>query len=283
MPRTNSGLASLALAVTAMTVCAANQSAVAIDLSEYEKQVYSQGGEDGVIAKLFELIEPTSRFAVEFGAGNGVDGSNVRRLYEQGWGGFQIEGNPNEFKALQENTKDFPGVTNLHAWVWPGNIEHLFETHGVPTDLDLLVIDIDSNDYWIWKVIHSFRPKVVEIEFNGAFAPPQRAVVRYHPMNHADSTDYFGASIQSLYDLGKKKGYELVYCTKNGVNLFFVDAKYYDRFGIEDNSPKALYRAPEYGYETGGRAPNGRGWLKAETKGPLVYGAGQVFKVFEQP
>jgi hypothetical protein len=252
----------------------------AVDLEQHERSVFSQGGEDGVIEKIFQIIEPTTRFAVEFGAGDGVQGSNVRNLFLQGWRGFQIEGNPKHFRELQQNYGGLPQVKNLLAWVWPGNIEFLFETNGVPEDLDFLVIDIDSNDYWVWKVIHAFRPKVVQIEYNAAFAPPQRAVVEYHPMNHPDSTDYYGASIQSLYELGKRKGYELIYCTKSGINLFFVDKIYYDRFEIADNSPAKLYRPPSFGHKSGGRAPNGRGWTRAEQRGPLAYGGSEIQKHF---
>ena len=85
-----------------------------------------------------------------------------------------------------------------------------------------------------------------------------------------EPTSHFGASIQSLYELGKKKGYELVYGTSSGLNLFFVDRRYFARFGIRDNSPSRFYRPPLYGVERGGRAPNGRGhppWdLWAQTK-----------------
>lgn len=48
--------------------------------------------------------------------------------------------------------------------------------------------------------------------------------------------------IQSLYELGKKKSYEMLYHMSWGPNVFFVDAQYFDRFGIEDNSPSALWR-----------------------------------------
>jgi hypothetical protein len=269
-----------AAAALALGTASAGKPAAPVDFEAAEAQVYSQGGEDGVIAKLFEVIEPTSRYAVEFGAADGLHGSNVRRLYEQGWSGLQIEGDPSQYKALLENMKDFPKVKNLRGWVWPGNIEHIFDQVDAPKDMDLLVIDIDSNDYWVWKVIHDYRPKVVQVEFNAAFAPPQLAVIRYHPMNYPDSTDFYGASIQSFYELAKRKGYELVYCEKNAVNLFFVDAKYFDRFGIEDNSPAALYRPPSFGYAKGGRAPNGRGWPPAETRGPLSYGGGTIPKAF---
>jgi hypothetical protein len=216
--------------------------ATPIDLASRERKVFSQFGEDGVIEAIFEVIEPTHRYAVEFGASDGVHGSNVRNLVlNHGWGGLQIEGNAGRARKLIENYRDYPSVKTLHAWVWPGNIELLFEENGVPPDFDFLVIDIDSNDYYVWRAIHDFRPKVVMIEVNTAFPPPQKMVIEFHPMNFWDGTLYAGASLQSLYELGKKKGYELIYQTKAGGNVFFVDEQYFPRFGIKENSPEALY------------------------------------------
>jgi len=42
-----------------------------------------------------------------------------------------------------------------------------------------------------------------------------------------------------LYNLGKRKGYELVACTH--LNAFFVAKEYYPLFEIKDNRPKILY------------------------------------------
>ena len=250
-----------------------------VDLSKYERSVYSQSGEDGIIEKIFEIIEPTRKYAVEFGASDGVAGNNMRRLViEEGWSGLQIEGDERLAAKLAENYADFPGVKTLHAWIYPGNIEILFEENGVPRDFDLLVIDIDSNDYYVWHAIQSFRPKLVQIEYNNAFAPPKRAVVDFHPMNYWDGTDYFGASIQSYYELGKKKGYELVYGNQTGSNLFFVDRKYFDRFELEDNAPERFYRPPDFGLEKGGRAPNGRGFDSFESKPTLRWKTFEIEK-----
>jgi len=214
-----------------------------LDLRDYERRVYSQFGEDGVIERIFELIEPSSKFAVEFGAADGIKGSNVRRLIvEEGWSSFQIEGNPELAAKLHAGYAENPRVKTLEAWVFPGNIEILFEDNGVPPDLDLLVIDIDSNDYYIWKVIHNFRPKVVQIEFNPFYPPPELMVIDFHPMNYWDNSSYVGASVETLDRLAKKKGYELVYIMSDGPNAFFVDAKYFPLFGIEDNSPSAIWR-----------------------------------------
>jgi hypothetical protein len=82
----------------------------------------------------------------------------------------------------------------------------------------------------------------VVIEMNAFFPPPQLMVIDYHPMNYWDRTYYTGASIQSLYELGKKKGYELIYQLSRGPNVIFVDKQYFERFGIPNNSPAKIYR-----------------------------------------
>ncbi len=230
-----------------------------VDLRDHERSVFSQYGEDGVIEKLFEVIEPTSKYAVEFGAFDGLELSNTRNLFvNHGWSGLLIEGDPKLIAKLERNYADLPRVKTLQAWIYPGNVEILFEEAGVPEDLDLLVIDIDSNDYYVWKVIHNFRPKVVQIEINPYFPPPQLMVIDFHPLNYWDGTDYAGASIASMIKLGKKKGYEPVHST-GGFNLFFVDREYFPRFGIEDNSAEALYTRWPPEADKFNRDPEGRG------------------------
>jgi hypothetical protein len=196
-----------------------------------------------VIEKIFEIIEPGPRCCVEFGAHDGINNSNMRnRVINHGWSSFQIEGIPVRAAALAKNYAKYPNAKTLHSWVWPGNIEILFEENEVPKDLDLLVIDIDSNDYYVWRAIRDFRPKVVMIEVNSSFPPPELMVIDSHPMNYWGGTSYAGASLQSLYNLAKRKGYELIYTMSSGPNAIFVDAQYYDRFGIQDNSPGKMYR-----------------------------------------
>ena len=254
--------------LTASGASAADAASKPVDLRAAEASVFSQNGEDGVIEKIFEIIPPGPKFAVEFGANDGVNASNMRNLVlNRGWSSLQIEGDPVLAKKLAANYKDHPTTQTLEAWVWPGNIEILFEENGVPADLDLLVIDIDSNDYYVWRAIHDFRPKVVMIEMNQFFPPPQLMVIDFHPMNYWDHTYYTGASLQSLYNLGKKKGYELVHVMSFGPNVFFVAEEYFDRFRIQDNSPTALYVPPpaavmkQYSHQWG---RNGVPWPKGK-------------------
>ncbi len=214
-----------------------------VRLQDYESTVYSQAGEDGIIEKIFQLIPPTQHYAIEFGAGDGQTLSNVRQLIvHRGWGGLLIEGDAEKAEVLRTFYLGYRGVRTVKEWVYPANVELLFEENGVPRDLDLLVIDIDSNEYYVWRAIREFRPKVVLIEYNGMFAPPLRMVIGFHPSMYWSARDvHFGASLQSLYELGKAKGYELIGTNTIGINAFFVERAYYPRFGIQDNSPAHLF------------------------------------------
>ena len=277
------GLVSTALLVPGATIANEAKSGPTLaDLEASERIVFSQFGEDGVIEKIFETIEPGPKFAVEFGAHDGVQNSNMRNLVlNHGWSTYQIEGSKPLAEKLAKAYAGHPTTKTEQAWIWPGNIEVLFEDAGVPRDLDLLVIDIDSNDYWVWRAIHDFRPKVVVIETNPFFPPPELMVVKYHPMNYWDYTYYVGASMQSLVNLGKQKGYELLYQMKTGPNVFFVAKEYLPLFAIEDNSPEKIYRwlPPEVqNAPRGNWGRNGNPW--PEGKDRLYWKAFEIPKEF---
>jgi len=212
-----------------------------IDLSSYEYSLYSQNGEDGVLTKIFQLIEPTSRYCVEFGAHDGITTSNTYLFRSQGWECLLLD-------RMFENPE-----YNLHKeFITAENINALFDKYHVPCDLDLLSIDIDYNDFYVWKAIDNskYRPMVVVIEYNAVHAPDQDRVVKYGPYYCGDGSNYFGASILALYNLGRSKGYSLIYAEKAGVNLFFVrdDILAEKKLHFKDtNDVEKLYRRPTYG------------------------------------
>lgn len=83
---------------------ASGQPSEPVDFSKHERKVFSQFGEDGILEESFRRIEPSSRYAVEFGASDGVSNSNVRNLYlEHGWSGLLIEGDPGLAEQMREN------------------------------------------------------------------------------------------------------------------------------------------------------------------------------------
>jgi len=124
------------------------------------------------------------------------------------------------------------------------NIQALFRKYQVPRVFDLLSIDIDGNDYWVWKTIADYHPRVVVIEYNSTIPPTESKSVPYDPNYMWDgSTNYFGASLLALARLGDQKEYTLVGCDSSGTNAFFVKQELVrGRFLVKDVLP--LYRPP---------------------------------------
>jgi hypothetical protein len=193
-------------------------------LNRYEFQAYSQHGEDGLIEEIFNRIGTTNKYFVEVGVQDGNECNSAYLLFK-GWTGLWIEGNDLHVKSINESCKGLVAtdkLTVLNAFVNAENIEGLLERANAPASPDLLSIDIDRNDYYVWEAIRKFTPRVVAIEYNSIFKPSTRFVVAYDPKASWDGTSNYGASLQSLYELGCEKGYKLVGCDFTGTNAFFV-------------------------------------------------------------
>jgi hypothetical protein len=236
-----------------------------LDLSQSEKKVFSQNGEDGIFEKIFDVIGIKKGYYVEFGAEKGIE-SNTKYLRDYlGWRGLLMDGR-------YEN----PSI-NLHKeFVTAENINDLFAKYSVPYDLDLLSIDVDYNDFYIWKAIDSkYRPKVVVIEFNATHAPDQDKVIYYNPTGCWDWSNYFGASLLAFHRLARQKGYSLVYVEKQGVNSFFVRDDILSSLEtsfLNINQVELLYQKPKYG-----SGPNG-GHPQDPLNRPYLNSAGQPVK-----
>ncbi len=182
------------------------------DLEAYERKVYSQFGEDGVLEEIFARIGTTNRQFVEFGAKDGVLLSNTANLrLHHGWKGLLMDSEPGGERDLVQR-----------EFVTAENVNQLFAKHGVPQVPDLLCVDIDGNDYWIWKAITDYEPRVVIVEYNVFFALDVSRTIRYDPDHTWDKTSYHGASLAALYHLACEKGYALIYTDRFAPNAFFV-------------------------------------------------------------
>ena len=193
-------------------------------LNRHEYQVYSQNGEDGIIEAIFDRIGTTNRVFVEIGVQDGLE-CNSTWLLLKGWSGYWLEGNPKSVEAIQDK---FSGPINKRqlkvqqGFITAENVEALLQENGVPIEFDMLSIDIDGNDYWVWKAIDQVNPRVVVIEYNALFRGNVKWVMKYNPTHIWDGTSYFNASLKSLELLGDSKGYCLVGCDFLGINAFFV-------------------------------------------------------------
>jgi len=210
-------------------------------LLRYSRNVYSQFGEDGIIEKIVSML-PVSKWCVEFGAWEGKHLSNTHLLLSQkGWSGVLIESDPRKFKELCFTYRGNDRVTCVNrrvAFEGEDVLEKILAETPVPPDFDILSIDIDGNDYHVWKSLARYRPKIVVIEFNNTIPNCVEFVQK------ADESVNQGSSLLALCRLGKSKRYELIAVTD--FNAFFVDADYFPRFSISDNSPETMNHPQKY-------------------------------------
>jgi hypothetical protein len=193
-------------------------------LTRYEHRVFSQNGEDGVLAELVRRVGATSRWFIEFGIETGIEGNCVFLADVMGWSGVFLEPRKDAFEALRRKYAANPTVRTTHALVTPENVEQLFAQEGVPIEPDVLSIDVDGNDYWIWKALTAYSPRIVVIEYNAQWPLLERWVQPYDPQRVWEGTDNYGASLGALRSLGEAKGYRFVHTELTGNNAFFVRA-----------------------------------------------------------
>ncbi len=209
---------------------------VGSEFEAHESRTFSQNGEDGVLAHIFDVLGTTTKFFVEFGVGADGRERNTRLLEEQhGWQGLLMDSGASDRSSHIRKEK-----------ITAENINDLFVKYDVPGAFDLLSIDIDGNDYWVWKAIGlRYRPRVLVMEYNASVPPPRSATIEYDPGFRWNGTDYFGASLTALERLSRRKGYALVYCERRGVNAFFVQR---DLLSPSWERPvEEIYREPGYG------------------------------------
>lgn len=193
-------------------------------LNKHEFQAFSQYGEDGIIREIFNRIGTTNKYFIEFGVENGYECNSLNLLYKQ-WSGLWIEGSKEYCDEIATRFSDLiqkGQLTIKNNFITAENIEAIFKSANVPQELDLLSIDIDYNDYYVWQAIKNYNPRVVVIEFNAVYDTDTEFVVPYNAERVWDKTSYFGASLLSLEKLGLQKGYNLVGCSFSGANAFFV-------------------------------------------------------------
>jgi hypothetical protein len=205
-------------------------------LLDFKSNTCSQTGEDGIIAKILDVLPQNDKWCVEFGAWDGRHFSNTCNLIEtQGYKAVLIEGNTIKYRDLLENYARNSKVIAVNTFVGfseKDGLDQILSGTPIPQDFDFLTIDIDGNDYHVWLAISKYCPKVVCIEFN----PTIPNEVKF--IQAADPSINQGNSLSALVELGKNKGYELV-CVLP-FNAFFVKAELYPLFKISDNRPEVM-------------------------------------------
>ncbi|MEA2300052.1 MAG: hypothetical protein QOE44_587 [Solirubrobacteraceae bacterium] len=228
-------------------------------LTGFELRAFSQNGEDGVLVELLRRAGDGGRFFVEFGAGDGTENNSVFLADVLGWSGFFVEGDPAQAARLAAKYRG-TRVRTATALITPETVDDVFDAAGVPPEPDVLSIDVDGDDYWIWRGLHRHRPRILVIEYNAALGTDRALVQPDDRDDSFDQTSYGGASIAALRALGVEKGYRLVHTELTGNNAFFVRT---DQPGTYPDPEAVPLRPPNYYLNGAGRPdpPAPRGYV----------------------
>ncbi len=218
-------------------------------LIPYGYKMYSQHDEDGIIREIFERIGTGNRVFVEFGVGNGLENNTLALLFDR-WQGLWIEASKKSVDKIEKGFKNTIACGSLkvvNAFVTRENINALISKNLDETEIDLLSIDIDGNDFHLFDAIDCIQPRVVVIEYNAKFPPPISYCMTYDENHIWTRDDHFGASLKFLETQFAEKGYCLVGCNLTGSNAFFVRKELVGDNFIQPSSAEFFYE-PERDY-----------------------------------
>lgn len=196
-------------------------------LTEAEFKVYSQFGEDGIIQYLTHVCGPLEPTFVEFGVGDYTQSNTRFLLRNDNWRGLVIEGEAAGVELIQSDSiYRMHDLTAVNAFVTAQTINSIIAGAGFGGDVGLLSIDIDGNDYWIWKAIDVVNPAIVVVEYNAVLGSNRAVTIPYDPgfdwRTAHYSLLYWGASLPAFCHLAERRGYAFVGANSNGLNAFFV-------------------------------------------------------------
>ncbi len=199
----------------------------AVAFHEYEYQVDSQWGEDGLIQYLVGRVAIDRQIFIEFGVENYTEANTRFLLTNNNWSGLVIDGAVENIQYIKNDALYWKHNLKADcAFIDRENINSVIRRNGISGDIGLLSVDIDGNDYWVWDAIDAVNPRIVICEYNSLWGGEAAVTIPYTPMFFRTeahfSNLYYGASITALTELAGSKGYSLVGSNKAGNNAFFV-------------------------------------------------------------
>lgn len=199
-------------------------------------RVFSQYEEDGKLLYILSIIGMLNKTFVEIGSDDGINSNCANLAFNFGFRGLFVDGNPKAIKRGRKFYAKYP-----HPWMYAPtftcskvtaeNINQLVKDAGLQGDVDVLSVDIDGNDYWVWKALEQVSPNLVIIETHVEFGM-RNIVVPYDPNYFYPGKHpvYHGASPKAMVKLAAEKGYRLVGANELGFNFIFVKNGLGDEF-----------------------------------------------------
>ena len=195
-----------------------------------------------MIAEAIARLGITNPTFVEFGASDGRENC-TRNLLENGGSGLWLEGDPDLVETARIENEGKP-VDVIEAFLDVDNIVGLIESSRVAAGFDVLVVDVDGNDWWLAEaILRRWNPSLVVTEYNPALGSRRKWVMPYDPSHVWQHDDRYGASLSGYQALMIRFGYVLVACDSRAVNAFWVKSNEAARFTIHPSARKQFVPA----------------------------------------
>jgi hypothetical protein len=200
------------------------------DPAEVGFRIFSEFDEDGIILFLLGIAGVQGGRFIEFGSGDGVNGSNCANLaINLGFHGLFVDGAKRSIERGRTyygghpDTALFPPVF-ANELLTCENVNQVLKDYGFTGEIDVLSIDIDGNDLWIWEALECVSPRIVVAETHPEFGKRSISVPYQASWSRAESPhpEYFGASPGAMMRLAKRRGYRLVATNRYGFNAFYI-------------------------------------------------------------
>jgi hypothetical protein len=192
-------------------------------LRKFKRINTSQGGEDGMIAEILKRLKINSGVVVDIGANDGKYYSNTFELLQRGFEVYGIEGKPSKVNDMFELKKEYPNLHPIHSMIVrekssPNHINNILKRESVPTDIDVMSIDIDSIDAWVFEDLE-VKPKLVVIEI-GPYYYPLDMIWHNPDGDRTTNPPQNLTGFYPIYKIAKAKGYFLV--GHSNLNSFYL-------------------------------------------------------------
>ncbi len=217
------------------------------DIHESEFKIFSQFGNDGIIQWIISKIgSQIPHTFIEFGVENYEESNTRFLLMHDNWKGLIIDGSQKNIDHVKHSSYYWKNdVTAVSEFITRENINKIFTDNKFSGEIGILSIDIDGNDYWIWKEINSVSPCVLICEYNSVFGGNKKVTIPYNEKFYRAnylgggghfSYLYWGASISAFTDLSEKKGYSCIGSDSVGNSVFFVRNDFKNYFKVMTSS-----------------------------------------------
>lgn len=200
-------------------------------LHETEFKVFSQWGDDGIIQYLVNYLDIENKIFVEFGVEDYLESNTRFLLINNNWSGLVMDGSDSNVLKIKKNELYWKhDLIAKSAFITAENINQLIIEEGIKGNIGLLHIDIDGNDYWIWKALKAVEPIIMIVEYNSVFGYERAITIPYKAdfvrTSAHHSNLYAGSSLLALCDLANEKGYAFIGCNSAGNNAYFIKNEY---------------------------------------------------------